>query len=86
MKYSLRSLMIVVLVAPPLLAMGYFGWQKLRLENRQSIDPMFVFTPCETDGSDDDWGPALEEFRKTGKVPPIETLPGWKEEEPKDTP
>ena len=32
MKYSLRSLMIVVLVLPPLLAVAWFGWQRFKPE------------------------------------------------------
>lgn len=33
MRYSLRSLMIFVLVLPPLLAAGWFGWKSLRRDD-----------------------------------------------------
>ena len=39
MKYSLRSLMIVVFFAPALLAAGWFGWHRLQLEE---ISPYHV--------------------------------------------
>jgi hypothetical protein len=53
MKYSLRSLMIAVLVLPPLLALGWEGWHRL-YPRRHSIPWLICSPDDDLDFSSDD--------------------------------
>ncbi|MBC7853207.1 MAG: hypothetical protein IAF94_07205 [Pirellulaceae bacterium] len=54
MKYSLRSLMIAVLVLPPLLAWGWWGWQSLQEKQYLDLGYTLPLLTCPTDDYADD--------------------------------
>ncbi|MBC7853984.1 MAG: hypothetical protein IAF94_11145 [Pirellulaceae bacterium] len=61
MKYSLRSLMIAVLLLPPLVALGWFGWRELWREAPEEIIIPYQFLSDANDsGTAEEWAEAIE--------------------------
>ena len=72
MKYSLRSLMIAVLVLPPLLAGAWLAWRRWREEPQyEEIQVHYTIFPAEnTPPSPEDWTKATSDYNGAlGSVP-----------------
>jgi hypothetical protein len=70
MKYSLRSLMIAVLVMPQLLAVGWFGWRELWRKEPEVI-PYSIMPDDGNRGTPEEWAASIERWKSGEPMFPL---------------